>query len=269
MIFNGDKFELVRFWPGSEKPPNTYLDPQGLPIQEKNDLRDLGVQISGNLSFKVHIESVVASATRSLGWFCRTFRRRSQNLMMTGWKSLIQCKLDYCSQLWSPTDQASIASLERVARSFTSKISGMENLDYWDRLQALNMLSQQRRRERYQIIFIWKISQGLIQGYSLPFKENARRGLFVEIPSLEKQCPAAVTNAIEASLKVRGARLFNLMPQYLRDMKDVSVDTFKANLDTWLASIPDQPTIPGRQRAAQSNSLIDQAAMLVASTSNS
>ena len=97
----------------------------------------------------------------------------------------------------------------------------------------------------------------------MPFKENARRGLFVEIPSLEKQCPAAVTNAIEASLKVRGARLFNLMPQYLRDMKDVSVDTFKANLDTWLA------TIPGRQRAAQSNSLIDQAAMLVASTSNS
>ena len=44
-------------------------------------------------------------------------------------------------------------------------------------------------------------------------------------------------------------------------MKGVTVDTFKALLDAWLSTIPDQPTIPGRQRAALTNSLIDQVAI--------
>ena len=72
-------------------------------------------QISSDLTFSTHIENVVAAATRMTGWVCRTFRRRSRTLMLTAWKSLIQSKLDYCSQLWSPSDQASISSLEGEA----------------------------------------------------------------------------------------------------------------------------------------------------------
>ena len=64
--------------------------------------------------------------------------------------------------------------------------------------------------------------------------------------------------AREASLQVKGARLFNLMPINLRNMMGVSVEVFKAALDTWLCSIPDQPTPDGRQQAALTNSLVDQ-----------
>ena len=48
------------------------------------------------------------------------------------------------------------------------------------------------------------------------------------------------------------------MPVTLRNMTGVSVDMFKTALDTWLASIPDQPTTDRRQRAAMTNSLLDQ-----------
>ena len=105
----------------------------------------------------------------------RTFRKRSRATMMTIWKSLVQPKLDYCSQLWSPSDQASIALLEGVQRSFTSKIAGMEGKDYMDRLASLSLYSQERRRERYQVIFIWKIGQGLVHGYNLEFTHSDRR----------------------------------------------------------------------------------------------
>ena len=87
--------------------------------------------------------------------------------MLTIWKSLIQPRMDYCSQLWSPTKQGDIARLESVQRGFTSKIEGMDGLDYWDRLELLGMYSQERRRERYQIILLWKITQGLVQGYNV------------------------------------------------------------------------------------------------------
>ena len=36
-----------------------------------------------------------------------------------------------------------------------------------------------------------------------------------------------------------------------------TVDQFKYGLDTWLATLPDQPTIPGRQRTAKTNSIVD------------
>ena len=68
MVFNGDKFEVVRFWPGSSpKPENSYLDPNGDPIEEKVHLRDLGVQISSDLTFSLHIENTVARANRWWG----------------------------------------------------------------------------------------------------------------------------------------------------------------------------------------------------------
>ena len=75
----------------------------------------------------------------------------------------------------------------------------------------------------------------------------------------------AVRKAREASLQVKGARLFNFVPKEIRNLTGVTVDTFKSGLDAWLTQIPDQPTIPGRQRSALTNSLIDQ---VVANHSN-
>ena len=113
MVFNGDKFEMLRFWPErTPKPVNVYTDPDGNPIEEKSHLRDLGVQVSSDLFFSIHIENVVSASTQMVGWVLRTFRRRSKAIMMTLWKSMIQSRLDYCSQLWSPQDQTSISKLE-------------------------------------------------------------------------------------------------------------------------------------------------------------
>ena len=74
--------------------------------------------------------------------------------MMTIWKCIIQPKLDYTSQLWSPSDQASINALESPSRNFTSQITGLGHLDYLEILEVLNVYSQERRRERYQIILV-------------------------------------------------------------------------------------------------------------------
>ena len=120
------------------------------------------------------------------------------------------------------------------------------------------MYSQERRRERYQIIYIWKVSQNMVSGYTLPFKQNPRLGRLVELPPLSQGCSASVRQAQEASLRVKGAKLFNLLPREVRGLDDVTTDMFKSKLDDWLETIPDQPTISDRQRPAASNSLLDQ-----------
>ncbi|KAG0697989.1 hypothetical protein GWK47_026160 [Chionoecetes opilio] len=72
--------------------------------------------------------------------------------MLTLYKSLVVPLLEYCCQLWSPWKVGEKQSLEAVQRSFTSKISAVRDLDYWDRLEKLNLFSLERRRERFQKI---------------------------------------------------------------------------------------------------------------------
>ena len=74
MVFNSDKFECLRFWPGkTQKPSSEYLSPDGTPIEEKDSLRDLGVQIGTDLTFSTHIQNTVAGANKLIGWALRTF----------------------------------------------------------------------------------------------------------------------------------------------------------------------------------------------------
>ena len=267
MNFNADKFECLRFWPGSgNKPDIAYKGPDGTTIEEKQHLRDLGVEISSDLNFTVHIQNVITSSSKLAGWALRTFRRRSRSVMMTIWKCLVQPKMDYCSQLWSPVNQAAISQLEGVQRHFTSRVAGMEEKDYWERLQELKLYSQERRRERYQIIFLWKISQNLVKGYSIEFKEDNRRGRLAMQKPVKWHCPAAIKNARQSSLGVRGAKLFNILPKELRNISSQKADKFKSALDKFLSLVPDQPTIPGRGRAAETNSLLHQLPLLERNT---
>jgi hypothetical protein len=261
MIFNSEKFESLRFWPGKTVQPDIYYTaPDGTLIEEKTHLRDLGVELSNDLSFSLHIENTVAAASKLVGWALRSFRRRSRRVMLTIWKSLIQSKLDYCSQLWSPADQGSIARLESVARHFTSQIDGMEGKTYLERLHELHLYSQQRRQERYMIILLWKIAQGFVQGYDVNFFINPRRGRLAIVHFYPARSPPPVRKAREASLSVRGAKLFNCIPLELRSMEG-TVEHFKAGLDAWLSTVPDEPTVPGCPRAALTNSLLDQTAL--------
>ena len=179
-------------------------------------------------------------------------------------KSLVQPKLDYCSQLWSPADQLSINKIESVQRHLVGRIKDnkLDGLNYWEKLVELKLYSQERRRERYQLIFIWKISQGMVLGYDLSFTSGSgRRGRDVIPKPVVRAAPTVVKNARERTLGVRGAQLFNLLPEKLRSMNSDHIDVFKNHLDVFLASIPDQPTTTGLGRSAESNSLLHQLPM--------
>ena len=262
MKFNSDKFEIVRYWSNQANAPAfQYISPDNKPIEVKSNLRDLGVQLSSSLNFSIHVENTITAASKLVGWGLRTFRGRGRKVMLTLMKSIVQPKMDYCSQLWSPSDQASINKLEAVQKNLIDKIRDpmLSGLDYWEKLQHLRLYSQERRRERYMVIFLWKISQGMVSGYDVSFTSGGgRRGRSIVPTTILRTAPSMVRNAREHSLAVKGARLFNLLPETIRSMNTDHVDYFKNNLDVFLSSIPDQPTVTGLGRAAESNSLLDQ-----------
>ena len=67
-----------------------------------------------------------------------------------------------------------------------------------------------------------------------------------------------MSTAREKSIGVKGAMMFNLLPVHLRNSEHGDVEMFKNHLDIYLSNIPDQPTIGGLVRPAQTNSLLHQ-----------
>ena len=114
------------------------------------------------------------------------------------------------------------------------------------------------------IIFLWKISQGQVSGYDVEFTSPlGRRGRTALPNAVVMSSPAQVKKARENSLGVKGARIFNLLPVELRNIDSKNADTFKKNLDTFLADVPDQPTVAGLGRSAETNSLLHQLPMFM------
>ena len=88
----------------------------------------------------------------------RTFCTRSEHFMKTIFKSLIQPHIDYCSQLWMPQQGQKFEKLERVLKSWTSRIPEVRNLNYWERLD--NWRCTQNRGVLSATEFSWKVLQG-------------------------------------------------------------------------------------------------------------
>ena len=171
--------------------------------------------------------------------------------MKTLWKTLILPHLDYCSQLWSGSlNPTVISDLEGPQRAFTKRINGMRTKSYWTRLKELQLLSIERRFERYKILYTKKCLLGLVPNYGVKLAgTDSRRGCLLEIPP-HKGKHMRYRTLREKSLLIEGPRLFNCLPRYVRDHRG-SLDSFKSTLDDFLTSIPDQPS--GQELAGSIN----------------
>ena len=125
-------------------------------------------------------------------------------------------------------------------------ITGMQSLDYSDRLVYLKLHSLQRRRERYCIIYVWKTIEGLVPNFSNPIvcSYSDRRGrscivmyhMYIHIGRLG-------TLAFN-SFRWWAIRLFNAMHNHIRCISSCSVLRFKCKLDLYFRNIVDLPGRP-------------------------
>ena len=77
------------------------------------------------------------------------------------YKSLVRPHLEYCVSAWSPHYVKDRERLERVQRRFTRMVPGLKGLDYERRLERLKLMSLEERRNRSDLIEMFKISRGV------------------------------------------------------------------------------------------------------------
>ena len=268
MVFNGTKFEVLKYGKDENlKDDFNYLTPNSEELIERKEVvKDLGILMNDKATFDDHINKVCAKVTQKAGWVLRTFLSREIHFMKLMWKQLIQPHIDYGSQLWQPPQSMNLQRIEKLQQTYTKKITKVRNENYWKRLQMLKLNSQQRRLERYRIIYVWKSIEGLVPDLGLKVKycPETRRGRLCEIPTISKGASERIKTLRDQSINVHGARLFNAMPESIRNLTGCSDDDFKEKLDQYLTHIPDQPMVgdllplPLTAEGKHSNSLIDQ-----------
>ena len=269
MEFNGNNFQVLRYGPNQRlKEETEYFTGNYDEIIERfSTLRDLGIQMSEDATFSEHIDNICRKVRQKCGWICRTFYTRNPQFMRHMFNSLVQPHIDYCSQLWMPQEGQQLEKIEKLLRDFSRKIPGMGQLNYWERLKSLRMNSEQRRMERYQILYTWKIMEGLSPNCGVNWSPvEERNGRQCAIPATNKG-KASVKSMRNQSFQVAGPRLFNCLPKYLRNTKNCSIEEFKEKLDAFLTRVPDEPKADGLTPGAsnqisgkQTNSLIYQVA---------
>ena len=265
MSFNSNNFEVLRYGKNTLlKETTNYLTPDcDSIIEEKESLRDLGVIMSNDASFSNHVEFVCKKVKQRSGWILRTFKSRQTWFLKFMWKSLVQGHVDYCSQLYFPCKSSDMESIENLQRIYTAKIPEVSSLNYWERLKHLKMYSQERRMERYRVIYIWKILEGISPNCGIKESKSERRGREILVPNVKGK--GKFQTLREGSFQIHGGRLFNSLPKSLRSLSKVSIEEFKLALDKYLNNIPDKPKLPGyvptacdQFTASPSNSILNQ-----------
>ena len=163
--------------------------------------------------------------------------------------------------------QKEINELERIQKTFTDKIKGMEILDYHQRLKSLKLYSLERRRERYLIIYAWQMLENIKKNVlGLESQKNGRNRLIWSRPIRwifeGRKIKHSNRSLIHESTAKKMERLFNCLPPFIRNIEKKTTETFKNYLDKWLQTVPDLPRIDnyGARVAAENNSIIKQAA---------
>ena len=262
MEFNKGKFVVLRYGKNTEIKENTsyFSGDTDEIIEEKESTRDLGVIMQNDAGFEEHIEKVCKKVRQKSGWLFRSFYNRQGWFLRHMWNSLIQPHIDYCSQLWAPGEGGELQKIEKLLKDFTAKIPELRELSYWERLAKIKLNSQQRRIERYQIIYVWKTLEKIVPdtNITLANDETSRVGRMCKVPALKSK----ERKKREISFQIAGPKLFNCLPKAIRNLKNIGVEEFKEKLDLFLSTVPDEPKISGAMplNCEKSNSLLHQVA---------
>ena len=92
-------------------------------IERVDTVKDLGVIFDIKLSFTEHYKYIVAKASKITGFLIRNSSVFDIECTKLLYFSYVRSIVEYCSVVWSPTDQCHIQSIEKVQRRFMKYLS--------------------------------------------------------------------------------------------------------------------------------------------------
>ena len=186
--------------------------------------KDLGIMTTTNITWDLHVNTVVAKANKMLGILKRTCTSITDiTIRRTLYLSLVKSQLLYASEVWSPVNNVKLAKrVEKVQRRATKWILMNGDITYKERLLSLNLLPLSYDREIKDLTFFYKALFGFVNVDLSNFVSFVNHGRTRLSRSSDKilQTPLCKTTTFQSSYYNRIVKIWNTVTQ------EVSLESF-------------------------------------------
>ena len=241
MCFNKDKCKVIHFGKKNEMFNYTMggYAPAGCVLARSEEEKDLGVLIHESLKPSSQCAKAAKKANQVLGQMARAFTYRDKSTWVKLYIQYVRPHLEYAIQAWCPWTDADIEILENVQRRAVRMISGLQSSTYENRLAEIGLMSLVTRRQRGDMIEVWKLLHG---------KENVDKSHWFTLasevamrPTRQSSAPLAIKpphwkGEIRRNFfSNRVVEHWNHLPQTLQNSSDIN--SFKNHYDSLLCPV--------------------------------
>ena len=168
-------------------------------IQEVKTYKYLGIYISADLRWDVHINNICLKCKKLLGLLYRRFYTCANSAFLYHlYLSLVRPILDYVCQVWDPFTKKNIDQLESVQKFALKICAHCWDINYLELLDMFNISNLETRRIYIHLTTFHKVVNGsspdtLLQ-YS-PVRATRQSAKYLKIPSkspLQEDSPSSL-----------------------------------------------------------------------------
>ena len=160
MEFNKKKCHALRVGKSKNRPVKVYRMGEAN-IDTVKEEKDLGIIIQDTLTPEKHINKLFGETYRLLQNIRVAFHYLDGDMMSKIIKTLIRPRLEYAVLVWSPHRKKDIRKLERIQRIATKMVPELSTLPYEERLKELDLPTLEERRDRGDLIALYKFTSGM------------------------------------------------------------------------------------------------------------
>ena len=149
----------------SKKDSDLVFFLEGQPIAKANKVKDLGIVISSDLKWSHHITQLRRKGYTRCYQILRSFRSKNIWIYIKAYITYVRPILETDSVIWSPHYIKDVNALESVQRLYLKSVCRRCNLKYStyaDRLNALGLKTLEYRRWYFDIVFVYKLINNLV-----------------------------------------------------------------------------------------------------------
>ena len=206
--------------------PNLAYQINGTEIKAVETEKDIGFWISNDLSTSTHVHKARSKALGEIYRIRRNFSYIDQRAFCVLHNQRISPHLDYGMAACPPDSAADAKLLERTQAKATAMVQGLKGLNAEERRRKLGLMTLEDRRERGDLIEVYKILSGLTRMDPTEFWEvrEARNGA-----RLVKELAKNGKRQRQGFFSYRVVQKWNLLPAELKLAP--SLTSFKNRLD--------------------------------------